>query len=64
MGMSYENQRVIFDTIVKKYKDYIALYRYLNNGSVEGLTTFDDFYWRMTYFSKYQDRKTFGSNGY
>lgn len=64
MGITYENQRVIFDTIVKRYKDYIALYRLFNNGSVEGLTTFDQFYWRMTYFSKYQDRRNFGTSGY
>lgn len=64
MGITYENQRVVFDTIVKKYKDYIALYRLFNNGSVEGLTTFDQFYWRMTYFSKYQDRRNFGTSGY
>jgi hypothetical protein len=64
MGISYENQRVIFDSIVRRYKEYIALYRSLNNGSVEGLTTFDEFYWRMIYFSKYQDRKNFGTSGY
>lgn len=64
MGITYENQRVIFDTIVKKYKDYVALYRLFNNGSIEGLTTFDDFYWRMSYFSKYQDRRNYGTTGY
>lgn len=57
MGISYENQRVVFDVIARKYKDYIALYRLLNNGSVQGATTFDDFYWRMTYLSKYQDNR-------
>lgn len=64
MGIAYENQRVIFDTIVRKYLDYIALYRAVNNGSVEGLTPFNEFYWRMIYFSKYQDRKNFGTSGY
>ena len=64
MGITYENQRVVFDTIAKRYKDYIALYRLFNNGSVEGLTTFDDFYWRMTYYCKYQDRRNFGTSGY
>lgn len=64
MGMAYENQRVNFDILVKKYKDYIALYRKLNNGSIEGLTTFDDFYWRMVYWSKYADRRSFGNSGY
>jgi hypothetical protein len=64
VGITYENQRVHFDLIVKKYKDYIALYRLFNNGSVQGITTFGDFYWRMTYLSKYQDGKQVGSQGY
>jgi hypothetical protein len=64
MGITYENQRVVFDTIVRRYKDYIALYRLFNNGSVDGLTSFDEFYWRMVYVSKYQDRKSFGTSGY
>lgn len=64
MGITYENQRVVFDTIARKYKDYIALYRLFNNGSIEGLCTFDHFYWRMTYYSKYQDRRNFGTSGY
>lgn len=63
MGITYENQRVIFDAILKKYKDYVALYRQVNNGSLAGVTTFDDFYWRMTYLSKYQDNKNVGNNG-
>jgi hypothetical protein len=64
MGITYENQRVNFDVIVRKYHDYIALYRQFNNGSVQGLTPFDEFYWRMVYLSKYQDRKNFGTSGY
>lgn len=64
MGITYENQRVNFDVIVRRYKEYVALYRVFNNGSIQGLCTFDDFYWRMTYFSRYQDRKNFGSSGY
>ena len=64
MGITYENQRVVFDVIVRKYKEYIALYRLVNGGSVDGLTPFDQFYWRMVYFSKYQDRRNFGTSGY
>lgn len=64
MGISYENQRVIFDTIARRYKEYVKLYRLFNNGSIEGLCTFDKFYWRMTYYSKYQDRRNFGTSGY
>jgi hypothetical protein len=64
MGITYENQRVVFDQIVRKYKEYLELYRSLNNGSHEGVTGFDEFYWRMTYFSKYLERKNYGSPGY
>ncbi len=64
MGIAYENQRVIFDQIAKRYKDYLKLYKAVNHGSIEGITPFDDFYWRMVYHSKYQDRRNFGHTGY
>jgi hypothetical protein len=64
VGITYENQRVVFDQIARKYREYIALYRMLNNDSVEGLTPFDIFYWRMVYYSKYQERRNYGSAGY
>ena len=64
MSVTYENQRVNFDEIVKKYKDYIALYRVFNNGSVEGITSFDDFYWRITYISRYADGQDVNRQGY
>lgn len=64
MGITYENQRVNFDNVVKKYMEYLRLYKLINNGSVEGITTFDLFYWRMTYYSKYQDRKNYGNSGF
>ena len=64
MGITYENQRVNFDVIVRRYKEYVALYRLFNNGSIVGLTTFDNFYWRMTYFSRYSDRRSFSTSGY
>lgn len=64
MGITYENQRVVFDVIARKYKDYLALYRMFNNGSLEGVTSFGDFYWRMVYFSKYHEGKNYGSTGY
>jgi hypothetical protein len=59
----YENQRVAFEKIARKYLDYLALYKDLNNGSLAGATTFDEFYWRMIYFSKYQDRRFAGQPG-
>ncbi len=64
MGITYENQRVVFDVLMRKYRDYLDLYKMFNNGSLRGATTFDEFYWRMTYFSKYHDRRNFGSTGY
>lgn len=64
MGVAYENQRVLFDKLLKKYREYLNLYKIFNNGSLKGATTFDQFYWRMTYLSRYQDRKTFGNSGY
>lgn len=64
MGIAYENQRVIFDQIARRYKEYLRLYQAVNNGSIEGITTFDEFYWRMVYYSKYQDRRNWGHSGY
>jgi hypothetical protein len=58
MDITYENQRVVFDVILRKYKEYVALYKLVNNGSLQGVTGFDDFYWRMTYLAKYQDTRT------
>jgi hypothetical protein len=51
--MAYENKRAIFNVILKKYKDYLELYRAVNNGSIQGVTSFQDFYWHYTYYSKY-----------
>ncbi len=51
--MTYENKRVIFTVILKKYRDYLELYRAVNNGSIKGVTPFQDFYWQYTYYSRY-----------
>jgi hypothetical protein len=51
----------MFEVLVKRYNAYCDLYKLLNNGSLEGVTGFDDFYWRMTYISKYQDVRNFGN---
>jgi hypothetical protein len=64
MSFTYENQRVHFQKIEKAYHGYLALYRSLNNGSIEGATSFDIFYWRMVYFSRYHDKQTFGQNSF
>jgi hypothetical protein len=61
---TYENKRVVFAIIEKKYKEYIALYRLVNNGSAEGITSFDDFYWHYTYYSKYSGGRVAEVRGY
>lgn len=64
MGMAYENQRVIFNQILQKYKEYVALYKAINNGSLAGLTQFGEFYWRYTYYSKYSNPRAVESKYY
>ena len=54
----FESSRVQLDKIIKKYKDYIDLYRFFNDGSVEGAASFAEFYWRYTYYSRYKDAET------
>ena len=63
MLSGYANQRVIFAKVEKEYLDYLRLYKQLNHGSLVGATTFDVFYWRMVYYSKYQDTRRIGPNG-
>lgn len=50
---TYESKRVLFARLERKYKEYLNLYRMINNGSLKGATTFEDFYWNETYYSKY-----------
>jgi hypothetical protein len=61
---AYESKRIIFAIIEKKYKEYIALYKLINNGSIEGITPFDEFYWNYTYYSKYSGGKVADTRGY
>lgn len=56
--------RRIFNDIAKKYREYIELYKQLNNGSIVGATPFSVFYWRFVYYSKYWDIHKFMNNGY
>lgn len=51
--MTYDNKRVVFNVILKRYKDYLELYMDINNGSIQGVTPFQDFYWQYTYYSRY-----------
>jgi hypothetical protein len=61
---TYENRRILFTVIEKKYKEYIALYKMVNNGSVQGITPFDEFYWHYTYYSKYTNGRAAETRGY
>jgi hypothetical protein len=51
--MSLQNQRVHFDKLMEKYRQYVELYKQLNNGSTAGVTPFGDFYIRYVYLYKY-----------
>ena len=53
--MSFTNQRVIFEKLLAKYKEYVELYKAVNNGSTDGVSPFGDFYLRYTYLYKYSD---------
>ena len=64
MSMAYENQRVLFEKLAQRYRDYLALYRMFNNGSVKGATDFAEYYWRMTYESRYQNGEAIIEQGY
>ena len=59
----FESTRVNLDKIMKRYRDYIDLYTYLNDDSAEGATTFAEFYWRITYHDRYQDPEVLGRLG-
>jgi hypothetical protein len=50
--------------IKQKYIDYIQLYKFCNGGSDEGVTDFEQFYWRMSHLIKYDDPKALWQSGY
>jgi hypothetical protein len=60
----YETQRVNFSRIVKKYNEYLSLYKFVNRGSTEGASGFAEFYWRTVYFSRYGEGITQNERGY
>lgn len=53
--MMYDTSRENFDKLRRKYDEYLALYATFNNGSIEGATPFPVFYWRFTYYIRYED---------
>ena len=62
--MSLESRRDGFEKILKKYNDYVKLYVFISGGSREGITPFDEFYWRFSYYQKYEEGAKVGSFGY
>ncbi|MBQ47948.1 MAG: hypothetical protein CMP10_10920 [Zetaproteobacteria bacterium] len=53
--MNYETNRENFNKLKKDYENYVALYKNFNNGSIKGITPFAEFYWNLTYKTKYED---------
>lgn len=60
----YESQRKNLDKFQKKYNEYVDLYKFFNGGSTLGVTTFEEFYWRMSYIMKYEDAGSMARSGY
>lgn len=60
--MNFELRRENLDALIEKYNGYVALYKFVNNGSIEGITGFEEFYRNLTYFSKYEDDRIFMSS--
>ena len=54
----FENKRHEFELILNKYKGYCDLYRLMNQGSLENVTPFEDFYRMWTYFSKKEEHSS------
>ncbi len=53
--MHYETSRNNFNKILESYLNYVSLYKLLNNGSIKGVTPFPVFYWRFTYYVRYEN---------
>lgn len=62
--MSFEVRRENFEKLLKKYNEYVELYRLVNNGSIDGVTSFDEFYLRLTYYDRYSNALKIGGAGY
>ena len=60
--ISYETQRVFFDSICKMYREYLDLYKFFNHGSTKGCTDFAQFYWVHSYLYRYSDQASHRNN--
>ena len=54
MTTPYASTREQINRIFEDYENYVALYLLCNNGSKEGITPFDEFYWRQIYVYKHE----------
>ena len=54
MAQPYSSTREYINKIFHDYEQYVALYMLCNNGSKEGVTPFDVFYWRQIYVYKHE----------
>lgn len=64
MSDMFATSREAMTKIIKKYNGYLELYATFNNGSTEGATPFDEFYWRFSYTIKYEDEFALSQSGY
>ena len=53
--MEFESNNENYNKILSKYIDYLALYKIMNNGSIEDATPFERFYWEIIFFGEYRD---------
>jgi len=65
MNSAFDSKnRKQFDLLKKRYEDYLKLYAHFNKGSIEGSCTFEEFYWRFTYYDRYSDELALARSGY
>ena len=64
MNNMFASQRQVLDGIIEKYNGYLELYAMFNDGSTEGATPFNEFYWRFSYKMKYEDEFALSQSGY
>ncbi|MBX9703600.1 MAG: hypothetical protein K2X39_05555 [Silvanigrellaceae bacterium] len=62
--MDFQSTNKEYIKLKKSYEQYLAVYKLLNKGSLEGVTSFSDFYIYRTFTSKYTDRRKFLANVY
>ncbi len=59
-----DQQRTVFNKLLKQYLEYVELYKVFNNGSPKGVTPFADYYWLHMYHYHYNNPKDIIQRGY